>query len=85
MTARARFVSVALLAGMAFTAGRLAGAQLDQLDPLPEPRVLSGADMGFRVEGALRGVPAGRIVIRVNGEWVEPKLTPGPVAVRPLR
>jgi len=36
------------------------------------PRVMSGEDLGFRVEGIdSSGKPIGRIVIRVNGEWVE--------------
>ena len=47
-------------------------AQLRQ-PPIPvTPRVMSGADLGFRVEGLdWAGKPVGHIVIRVNGEWVE--------------
>ncbi len=38
----------------------------------PQPRVLSGAGLGFRVEGMDRnGNPTGTLVVRVNGEWVE--------------
>jgi hypothetical protein len=39
------------------------------------PTVLSGADVGFRVE-AIDGdnVPVGRIVIRVDGKWVEARI-----------
>ena len=45
-----------------------------RMEPLPEPTVLSGADIGFRVEGTINGVPAGRLVVRTrNGEWVEPR------------
>ena len=37
-----------------------------------QPRVLSGDDVGFRIEGInAMGRPFGRWVIRVNGEWVE--------------
>lgn len=38
-----------------------------------QPRVVSGADLGFRVEGQdrLTGRPLGVLVIRINGEWVE--------------
>ncbi len=39
-------------------------------------RPLSGADVGFRVEGHLRGTPAGTIVIRYTGEWVELEIPP---------
>jgi hypothetical protein len=37
------------------------------------PRVLSGTDIGFRVEGtdARTGNPTGRLVVRIDGEWVE--------------
>lgn len=44
--------------------------------PVPTPTVISGNDIGFRVEG-LRGrtTPVGRLVIRVNGQWVEPELS----------
>jgi len=42
-----------------------------------EPRVVSGSDVGFRVEGRNpAGEPTGTWVIRVNGEWV-------PVAPKP--
>jgi hypothetical protein len=44
--------------------------------PVPTPTVMSGNDIGFRVEG-LRGrtTPVGRLVIRINGQWVEPELS----------
>ena len=38
--------------------------------------------MGFRVEGMRGEVPAGVIVIKVNGNWVEVQVggpTPGPL------
>jgi hypothetical protein len=38
----------------------------------PEPRILSGDDIGFRVEGMdLSGKPTGHVMVRVNGEWIE--------------
>ena len=46
-------------------------AQARGFTPLPEPRIFSGDDVGFRVEGMHGNVPAGNVVIRVNGEWVE--------------
>jgi len=46
-------------------------SQLVMIDPVT-PRVVTGGDVGFRVEG-LRGgsTPVGTVVVRVNGEWVE--------------
>ena len=35
------------------------------------PRVLSGTDVGFRVEGLRGSTPVGKIVVRVNGQWIE--------------
>lgn len=36
-------------------------------------RMVSGNDIGFRVEGTDRsGRPVGTWMIRINGEWVEP-------------
>ena len=44
------------------------------------PRVMTGEDVGFRVEG-LRGgsTPVGRIVVRINGQWVVAELASGPL------
>ncbi len=36
-----------------------------------EPAVISGADLGFRVEGMQRGFPVGKLVVRIDGQWVE--------------
>lgn len=45
--------------------------------PLPTPRVMSGADVGFRIEGTNgSGTPVGTWVIRVNGEWLETAVVP---------
>ena len=49
------------------------------LGGLPEPaRVLSGTDVGFRLEGFDKaGRPIGTFVIRVNDRWVDvPVVTP---------
>ena len=40
---------------------------------IPEPSVLSGPDLGFRIDGYERGRPIGTLVVRVNGRWVEPR------------
>ena len=38
-----------------------------------EPVVVSGADIGFRIERYERGKPIGTLVVRLNGRWVEPR------------
>ncbi len=64
--------------------GALAAAATAQVTaPAPaQPHVLSGNDIGFRVDGTnrLSGRPTGRIVVRLNGQWVEPA---APVKARP--
>ncbi len=57
-------VSLAVVAAIASTLTR---AQTR----LTDARVISGDDVGFRVEGMdHKGSPAGTFVIRLNGEWV---------------
>ena len=48
---------------------RLQGQRLPQTDG---PRIFSGQDVGFRVEGRdLRtGNPTGTWMVRINGDWV---------------
>jgi hypothetical protein len=54
------------LAGVAVVAAQVA------TQPVP-PKILSGSDIGFRVEGIDHGSGSavGRLVINVNGKWVE--------------
>jgi hypothetical protein len=56
-------------------------AQAPLWQPLPEPRVFFGEDVGFRVEGLRGEVPTGVIVIKINGNWVEAQVGPklGPI------
>ena len=43
-----------------------------------ESRVLSGSDVGFRVDGIGRdGAPIGAIVVRIDGKWVSPQFQSG--------
>jgi hypothetical protein len=40
---------------------------------LASPTILTGDDVGFRLERVRDGIPVGRVVIRVDGRWVEPQ------------
>ena len=33
--------------------------------------IMSGSDIGFRIEGKKDGAPVGTLMVRVNGQWVE--------------
>ena len=38
--------------------------------------VLSGSDIGFQMDrNTISGVATGRLVVRVNGQWIEAKLS----------
>jgi hypothetical protein len=45
-------------------------AQVVAVKPVP-PKVMTGADVGFRVEGIRGATPVGVLVVKINGEWVE--------------
>ena len=49
-----------------------------RMNKLPSPVIVSGSDLGFRVEGQVGSTPAGTLVIRVNGQWVVPTTPSGP-------
>jgi hypothetical protein len=74
---RFRYLIATLLALLTVTSGWIA-AQAIMVEKVP-PTVMTGENVGFRVEG-LRGgtTPVGRIVVMVNGRWVEAELASGP-------
>jgi hypothetical protein len=41
------------------------------------PNVISGNDIGFRMEGQKGARPIGRLVVRINGQWVEAEFASG--------
>jgi len=70
---------IASLVGIALVSSGLtyAQAQVPRLTPL-DPAVLSGPDIGFRVDSYDReGRAQGRLVVRVNGQWVETSFAGG--------
>jgi hypothetical protein len=47
------------------------------IDPLANAPILSGADIGFRLEGTNRsGEPIGTLMVRINGEWMAASSVP---------
>jgi hypothetical protein len=70
----------ALWVGSMFVAGMLGHAQAPlpspEIRPGPsqaqaQPTVLSGNDIGFRIDSYRGATPVGRLVVRINGRWVE--------------
>jgi hypothetical protein len=79
-------LAVAILwAASLFAVGSIVRAQDYLVNPLPEPRILSGPDFGIRIEGERKGTPVGRLVVRIDNKWVEAEVGVVSGAVRPLR
>jgi hypothetical protein len=34
------------------------------------PEIISGSDVGFRIDRTVDGIPEGAVVVRVNGKWI---------------
>ena len=51
-------------------------AGLKEMD-LVAPTVISGSDLGFRIESNRDNVPVGRLVVRINGRWVDAQVGSG--------
>jgi hypothetical protein len=66
-----------LVVTVAFVAGR--STTYAQISPSQRP-VISGNDIGFRVDRRKGDTPVGVLVVRVNGEWLEPEFS---VTARP--
>ncbi len=71
MSFRAILTLAALWVLSLFLVSSVGAQQAFLIDPLPEPRIISGPDVGFRIEGTQKGAPVGRLVIRVDGKWIE--------------
>src|SRR5437870_9191430 len=71
MSVRARIVHVILWVASLATVATFARGRVLQMVPLPAPTVVSGNDLGFRIEGTQGATPVGRLVVRRNGQWVE--------------
>jgi len=80
MSASARVIVAVLWVASVFAVGAVTSAQSQWklYQRLPEPRVLAGDNVGFRVEGMQGDVPTGTVVIRVNGQWVEASISKFP-------
>lgn len=70
MTVRSYIVLVALALAVL---GVWASAQAPQQAPV----VISGSDIGFQVESQRGGTPVGKLVVRVDGRWVEVQFSTG--------
>ena len=82
-----KFIGISVVL-VVFIAGFLAHAQVQApnrpgVQPAPFGaqgigNLISGADVGFRVERWEGDTPVGRWVVRSEGQWVEPRTSMGP-------
>jgi hypothetical protein len=71
-----KFTARIVFAGALMGAGAWLHAQGMRVDSVP-PTVISGSDVGFRIEGTKSGTPTGTIVVRINGRWIEAEIYEG--------
>lgn len=68
-------VAVALLAAGAWVSAQVfpprSADQLFSPQRADQPVTLSGNDLGFRIEGRRGDTVVGRLMVRVDGEWVD--------------
>lgn len=75
MAQRIRFVVLVAILMLGFVGGWVS-AQSIAVVPVP-PTVLSGENIGFRLEGYRSNVVVGKLVVQVNGKWVEAEFSGG--------
>ena len=76
MTAKPAMWKLALLWVVSVVAVAAAASMLSSAQTTaPDKKIVSGNDLGFRIDSERGGVPTGRFVIRMNGNWVEVKET----------
>lgn len=74
-----------IIVGTVFLGGLLGGWASAQTfkatQPLDAPVVLSGPDLGFRVEARRGTAPVGRLMVRIDGQWREAEFAAGTAKV----
>lgn len=63
--------ALSLVAASVISAEAQRAARPDSEVLTVQPTVMSGNDVGFRIERTQDGVPVGRVVVRIDGRWVD--------------
>jgi hypothetical protein len=86
MPFRTRIAVITALVASVVTIGVWASAQISQVPrtssdglELVAPMLVAGSDLGFRIEGYRDNIPFGKVVIRIDGRWIEAQLGGGGV------
>ncbi len=75
-----RVVAITIIATGLLTSALWAGTQARAVRPVP-PVVISGENVGFRIEGDSHGRPVGTLVVKQGDQWVPVDLG----TIRPVR
>ena len=81
MTLRHKLLVACAIALTVIAGAAIGHAQVAKNPYSVVPVVLSGSDIGFRVEGRRNGKVIGRLVVRLDGDWVDAESS---FASRPL-
>ena len=73
-----RIWKMALVWAVSLVVVAAAASALTWAQTTSDARVITGNDLGFRVDSERGGIPTGRFVVRINGQWVEVKEAIGP-------
>ena len=77
MSRRQMIIVVAFVLGALWAGARALDAQ--GFLTLVQPTVVAGPDVGFRVERVERGIPIGKLVVKIDGKWVDAQFAGGAV------
>jgi hypothetical protein len=80
MALRKRIVLAVIWAASLVAVGAWVQAETLQ-NPSTNPVIVSGSDLGFRIEGRRGNTPIGTLVVRINGQWVPAESAAGPKAL----
>ena len=72
-------MAIVIGGGLVAATAAWASAQVTRPQAVPNPIVLSGSDLGFRVEAYEGNTPVGKLVVKVDGQWVEARFSSGGV------
>ena len=76
MTSAARKCIVAVGLILAVVVGAAGGYALGLQSARATPTLFSGVDVGFRMEGRKGNTPVGRLVVRIDAQWVAVDVAP---------
>jgi hypothetical protein len=79
-------LSLLVVGGISFSAqaqpGRGAPPGLPPSVITESPTIVSGPDIGFRIERTRDGIPIGKVVVRVDGRWIDTEMAASSVQPR---